>query len=117
MKRIYKGVLRDCSISHLEIRDGNISKFEFQTPVIKEDILFYEGLFGVRVSFDFMTRLPDYAEATDYIKDWTIHSKNPLQSKSHCVYADPTEMKYDRTISREEFKQLKKRYQEARKRK
>ena len=115
MKNIYKGNLRNLSIKSLEVNNGRVSKIDFQSAVIKEDILFYRGILGAYISFDYNTRLPDYGEAREYVTQWVNGLADPSSERPHCIYTDIDEITFDRTVSKEEFKQMKKTYQQKRK--
>ena len=110
---IYKGCLRLARVTKVEMEDGEVKRFEYVHPIIKKDILFYEGVRSHPVSFDYGTILPDEAEAADIIKQdvktRTIPDRKPFPT---CLYVNYNEVTPYMTVTRKQFRSLKKEYKE-----
>ncbi len=116
MKKIYKGKMRRLIVSNIDVTDKAITLLEYDTPVVEKDLLFYYSRLGALISFDYDTRLPDFAEASDYIKDTIAHmgyiTTPPFPS---CPYVDEGDVKFFHEIGDRDFKSLKKRFREIHK--
>lgn len=116
MKKLYKAPMRKLTVSHLEISDGAIQKLEFQDPIIRKDLLFYRNLFGAYISFEYDTRLPDYGEATDYIRDSLSRRETPdVPPYPSCSFVKDDDFTYSHEVDDHVFKTLKKYYRGLRK--
>lgn len=113
MKNIYKGPLRTIRISHLEVSDGAIKTLKYNTPVLK-DILFYHGLFNSFISFDYETIMPDKNEALDFVKRIITEGNITHEPYPTCSFVNPTEIQLSHTVSKKDFKELKKEYKKQR---
>ena len=117
MKQIYKAPMRQIRIKYLEINDGAIKNINYETPIIRKDLLFYKSWAGAYISFEHETRLPDFYEARDYVEDILVKRDENLTDYPTCPYVSEEEYEYSHEISKETFKALKKYYKSLRKEK
>ena len=111
MKKIYKGPMRRLIVSNLEVIDKNVKILEYETPIVQKDLMFYINRFGAFISFEHNTRLPDFGEATDYIKDEIIRrGDNPTPPYPTCPFVDEGDIEFSHEIDNSVFKVLKKYY-------
>ena len=110
---IYKGCVRLAKVSKVEMEDGKVKRFEYVRPIIKKDVLFYEGLRSHPVSFDYHTILPDEAEAAEIVKQDVKARKNPEKKPfPTCLYVNYDEVTPHMKVTRKQFRKLKKEYKE-----
>ncbi len=117
MKSIYKAPLRRLTVKNLEINEGAIKNIEYDNPIIRKDLIFYRNWAGAYISFEHETRLPDYTEATDYIRDTLERRPEVKEPYPTCPYVSDEEFEYSHEISKETFKTLKKYYKKLNKEK
>lgn len=115
MRNIYKGPMRGLVVSKLELNNGVIKTLEYETPVIKKDLLFYRGRLNSFISFDYETIMPDQLEALDFIKNIAIQHNITEGPYPFCNYVNPGEIKFSHQVTKEEFKAIKKQYRQKRK--
>lgn len=117
MRNIYKGPLRNLYISKLDIHDGAIVSLEYANPIVKKDLLFYKNILGSYISFEHGTVLPDWYEAKDFVLHQLYCRDYNIDDHIACSYINEKEISYSHTVSDEEFKCLKKKFREMRKKK
>ena len=115
MKQIYKAPLRKLTVKNLEINDGVIKKIDYDSPIIRKDLLFYKNRMGAFISFEHETRLPDIEEAKDYVQNALGQSTGSNNKYPSCPYVNEEEFEYSHEISKESFKAVKKYYKSLRK--
>ncbi len=114
MPKILKTNINKLYVKKLEvnINEGNVQNVVLSENILKKDAEFYRNFLGVLVSFDYGTRLPDYDEAYSYTKQ-QIATDNPSKIlNASCLFVREDDVFFERTVSRKEFKQLKKKYKE-----
>lgn len=115
MKNIFKGPVRKVVVSKLELKNGLHKLADYDTPIIKEDLLFYRGIGDSYISFDYGTIIPDQHEAIDFIED-TITSQNVTEEPfPSCFFVNNSEIELSHQLSNKEFKTLKKEFKQRRK--
>ena len=108
MKKIYTGPLRKMTIKKLEVNQDDVKILEYENTVVRKDALFYQFL-GNYISFDYETRLASPEEAQDYILECLYERNNPdVQPYPTCLNVNPDEIRFNKSVSHKEFKQLKK---------
>ena len=111
MKNIYKGDLQKLTVTDFSIKENSVRILKYNKAVVKKDLLFYRGLANTFISFDYGTRLLDETEAFDVLCTDLAKRQEPLEEPyPSCVYINPSDMQYEKSISNQEFKQLKKSY-------
>lgn len=134
--KIYKGNIYRIFIEDVKLDKGNVVP-TVSRELVEEDAEFYTFL-KTYVKLSSNSVYIDEAEANDYVyfyferyKDKVMDYLNNPKINSHdrkefldylkavtgCQYIFPSRMKLDHTISRQEFKELKKRYKEEMKKK
>lgn len=116
MKAIYKTNLHNLYVKNFSFNDSLVSSIPFESAVIKEDILFYTGLFGAFISLDHNTRLPDRTEAESYIEQSIRFSHNPEKETFGCSYADYDHMEMCGLVTNKELREMKKAAKQKQKR-
>ena len=113
MKKIFKGPIHKLAIKSINITENS---FELKTSsvTLKKDALFYETIFSRFINFDYDTVLASKEEANDYLINAVNHNKDNLDelNPTHISipYFNESELTLQKTISKKEFKQLKKQY-------
>ncbi len=109
MPEILKGDIKTIYVKDLELNEGNVENIILSQRVLKKDVEFYRNFLGVLISFDYNSPLPDYDDAYSYVKQLAM--KYPLNaSKASCFFIDKNDVRFDRMITKKEFKELKKKY-------
>ena len=117
MKKIYKGNLRTVKVTKLEIEDGVVKRFEYVRPIIKEDILFYQGIAGKQISLEYRTVLPEEGEAVEIVKqDLRARTVPEMQPYPTCIFYNENEIEPYKEITNKEFRKIKKEYKKNRSR-
>lgn len=126
--QIYKGTINTLYAKDFHLNKEKALETDIESMEITNESLFYYFM-GKYQNIEYGTYLPDYHEARDYL-DATIannqtflerilndpevseadkeYAKAMLTRKSSCVYADYTTITPSHTVSKEEFKVLKK---------
>lgn len=115
MKTIYKAPMKRLVVSKLDVKDGAIKLLEFDTPVIKKDLLFYRNRLNAYISFDYGTRLPNQMEAMDYVKDWIQTHERFDSPYPTCPFVDEEDFEVHNTVDNHNFRALKTYYKNLRK--
>lgn len=116
MINTYKGNLRLVKVTKLEFEEGILKRFEYVRPVIKEDILFYEGVRKKPISFDYETLIPEEAEAVDIIKQ-DLRTRIDIEKQPYptCAFVDYDEITPYLKLTRRQFRELKRKYKKDKK--
>ena len=112
MKTLYKGPINTCYAKKLEVSRNFNTTHEVAYKVAKSDALFYRGIAGKMISFEYDTNLPTMEEATAYVM---THMEN--YPNNDCIFAEDGDIKPFKDISNEEFSKMKKEYKELKKKK
>jgi hypothetical protein len=109
MTELYKGNIRNHSVSEITITNNGVQIAKSGSIIIKKDALFYRNFSGKMISLDYDTVLPTFEEAFIYATNQLNNNKEVLQLAS-CVFVNDKELQYVKTISNKELKELKKSY-------
>ena len=115
MKKIYKAPMRTIYITNLEINAGNIKVLEFDTPIVRKDLMFYINRFGNFISFEHGTRLPDFHEAYDFVTAAALRREDSTPPYPSCSFIKDGEYEFSHEIDDRNFRALKKYYNDLRK--
>ena len=110
MKKIYKGPLRSVVVSKIEVCDGAVHLLEYETPIVKKDLQFYDGIFNTYISFEYGTRILDEADAMGYVCDAIKRRGNYEPPYPVYNFVNSDEIVYDQSLTNEQFKSLKRTY-------
>jgi hypothetical protein len=107
MTVIYKGIIRRYTVNQIEITENGVKCVKTETPIIRKDALFYRGICGKKISFDYDTPLPTYEEAESYAQQQVNHNQEYL-GLANCLFVNDNEVRYYKEVSHKEFKEMKK---------
>ena len=109
MKKIFTGSINTLHLKSLSFSEP-ITKLTEESTILKKDALFYQNIFGKMINFEYDTCLPTKEEAEDYFANINTEAKEHNATFRECsiMYYNEDELKYLKSISSKEFKQLKK---------
>lgn len=108
--KVYRGEIKNAYVKNIDFCDG-VTVVTTDSVVVKKDALFYAGLTGRKISFDYNTYLATAEEAIDLLENSA--RDNPRINVGSCLFVNYGDL-VPEEISKEEFKQLKKSYKEQR---
>ena len=125
---IFKGTVKKLSANNFHLNKDNTLSSQERQEIITEEGLFYE-FFHSYINIEHKVKLPTYEEAKDFYdktlnnnRDYLIailsnpniseedkeFAKAVLSNKTSCIFADYSTIKKSHTVTKEEFKKLKK---------
>lgn len=112
MPILLRNDIKSVYVKGLELNGSKIEKICLESKVIKKDALFYKGLLGNMISFDYNTTLPSLDEAESYVEQ-QVSVKPQFSDAISCLYVDEDNMRLERKVTKKRFKQLKKEYKNS----
>lgn len=112
MPILLRNDIKSVYVKGLELNGSKIEKICLESKVIKKDALFYKGLLGNMISFDYNTTLPSLDEAESYVEQ-QVGVKPQFADVISCLYVDEDNMKLEGRVAKKRFKQLKKDYKKS----
>jgi len=111
MPNIYKGNINELCLIYGFKHNGQTHTVTWDFS-LKKDALFYRGILGKIISFDYGTQIPYHDEALDYL-DYIYENQPETYPFTPCQYFDYDSLEFHKKVSRKEFKQLKKIYKNS----
>ena len=117
MKKIYIGPIHTLHLKSLSFAESS-AKLSKESFVLKKNALFYQNFFGKIINFEHNTCLPTRDEAEDYLESIIREKKDHNAALRNCstIYYSEYDLKPLKTVSNEEFRQLKKSFKDLKNR-
>lgn len=106
--KIYRGEIKRAYVKSIDFCDG-VAVVATDSITVKKDALFYIGMVGRTISFDYDTYLATKSEAFSLLE--LAAKKNSTADIGSCLYVDYSTL-VPEEISKTDFKQMKKTYKE-----